>query len=249
MKTDLPYGIIASSKTRVRCLVCGVHIPKANKCIEQHTNGAKHKENIELMNENAISFSNGKINCNLCKRILPEEESVTHHIESDDHANFMAALEDLVDGEFISLDPYLACEKDEVHCEVCNKNIYCSLKTIQEHVNDLYHRFQITERLKPLNGLFPAANNTEVWCKVCKIYIQDNVLSVLDHIDEDEEHIEWFSEIEDLIDNQDVSIEHYLTNEHEECAFCNRCQMDIVCNAQSIQSHVHSEAHLNQFGL
>ena len=249
MKTGLLYGVVACSKTRVRCVFCGVYIPKANKCIEQHTNGAKHKENIELMNENGIHFSNDILHCKPCNKNLPDDESVTKHIESDDHANWMAAMDDLVDGEFITLDAFLSCEKDEVFCEVCNSSVNCSLQSIEEHVNHINHRANITMRLKPLNGIFPVDNEDEVWCKVCDAYIDNTVQSVLSHIDDDEQHMEWFSEIEDLIENQEVSIESYLANEHESFAYCNKCQMEVTCNAQSIESHVHSEAHLNQFGL
>ncbi|XP_075982201.1 uncharacterized protein LOC142980611 [Anticarsia gemmatalis] len=249
MKTGLLYGIVACSKTRVRCIFCGVFIPKASRCIEQHTNGIRHKENVELMNENGITFIDDALHCKPCNRSLPHEESVMMHIDCEDHSNWMAAMEDLVDGEFITLDAYLCCEKDDVFCEVCNSNIECSLQSIEEHVNHINHRSNITDRLKPLNGIFPVSNDHEVWCKVCDAYIENTVPSILNHIDDDEQHMEWFTIIEDLIENQEISIESYLSSEHEETAYCKKCHMEVLCTAQNISSHVHSEAHLNQFGL
>lgn len=247
MKTSSLYGIVAdaSSKTRVRCVFCGVYIPKANKCIEQHTNGTKHKENIELMKENGISFNNEVLYCKPCKHTLAEDESVTKHIDTDDHANWMTAIEDLVDGEFITLEPYLASEKDNVFCEVCNSNLDCALEILEEHVNSFNHRSNVCDKLKPLNGIFPVDNNDEVWCKICDTYIENTVQSILDHIDDDEQHTDWFTEIEYLIEDQEVSIEGYLSNEHENNAFCNKCQIEIICNAQSIEDHIDSESHIN----
>ncbi|XP_030040215.1 uncharacterized protein LOC115455660 [Manduca sexta] len=250
MKTTRTYGIVACSKTRVRCVFCGVHIPKANRCIEQHTNGAKHKENIQLMSENGISFEDDVLFCRPCnKTITGEDNSVLKHIDGDDHGNFMAALDDLTDGEFITLDQYLACESDCVYCEVCVSDILCSLETIQEHVNGMLHRAKIVERLKPLNGIFPVANNDELWCKVCDEYIENTVQGVLDHIDDDDDHMDWFTKIEDLIENHEVTIESYLMNEHELNAYCNKCEVHILCAELPIQSHVHSDSHLNRFGL
>lgn len=247
MKTSLLYGIVAdeNSKTRVRCVFCGVYIPKANKCIEQHTNGTRHKENIELMSENGMNFNNDVLYCKPCKRTLNEDESVTKHIDGDDHANWMTAMEDLVDGEFISLDPYLSGEKDDVFCEVCNGSIECTPLNIEEHVNDFNHRANVCEKLKPLNGIFSVENNDEVWCKICNMYLENTVKSILEHIDDDEQHMEWFAEIEDLIDNQEISIDGYLSNEHEGNAYCNKCHMEFGCNVLSIEEHISTDTHLS----
>lgn len=249
MKSGLFFGVVASSKTRVRCIFCGVFIPKASKCIEQHLNGARHKENVELMNENGIAFISDTLHCKPCKRNLPHEESVLKHIDEEDHANWMAAMEDLIDGEFISIDDYLSSEKDFALCEVCNCNIDCSLPCIEEHVNHIDHRTNITERLKPLNGIFSVDDNEVVWCKVCDVYVDNTIHNILNHIDNDEQHMEWFAEIEDLIEDQELSLESYLANEHDTNAYCKKCHMEVLCTTQDIRSHVHSEAHLNQFGL
>ncbi|CAG5054346.1 unnamed protein product [Parnassius apollo] len=247
MKTSVLLGIIANSKTRVRCIFCGVYIPKANKCIEQHINGSKHKENIELMTENGISFNTDILYCKPCKSYLPDNESITKHIEGDAHANWVAAMDDLVDGEFISLNAYLSSDTEDVFCEVCKHNIHCTLPNIEEHVNSLSHRSHIVEKLKPLNGIFRVQNDDEVWCKVCDVYIDSNVLNILEHIDEDEHHMEWFMEIEDLMEGQDMSIVSYLANEFEKFAYCNKCNVEVICNSQNIEQHVNSESHLNQF--
>lgn len=247
MKTGVLYGIVASSKTRVRCVFCGVYIPKANKCIEEHTNGVKHKENIDLMAENGMSYNNDDLYCKPCDVYLTGEESVASHLESEGHSNWIAAVDDLIEGEFINIDSYLASESDEVNCEVCNAKITCSLQNIEAHVNDVLHRHNVAEKLKPLNGIFRVENDDEVWCKVCDEYIENTARSVLEHIDDDIIHVEWFMDIEDLIEGQEVSIQDYLKNEHEKNAFCNKCQVEILCNLQSITDHVHSDAHLNQF--
>lgn len=245
MKTGL-YGIVASSKTRVRCVFCGVHIPKATKCIEQHTNGMKHQENIELLVGTGISFKDGILHCKPCKCVLAEDESVVSHIEGDHHATWMAAIEDLIEGEFINLDPYLnsPTEKD-VKCEVCKCSIICTLLALELHVNSFDHRAKLAEKLKPLNGILPVDNDVEVWCKVCNIYIENTVDDIMAHIDDNEEHTVWFSEIEDLIEDQDISIEDYLTNEHQNKAFCSKCNVPIVCTTERIADHVNSDVHLN----
>lgn len=247
MKTGPLYGILAKSKTRMRCVFCGVYIPKANKCIEEHTNGTKHKENIDQMAENGMIYNNEQLYCKPCNVNLSEEDSVASHIESDDHANWMAAVDNLIEGEFINVDSYLASESEDVYCEVCNCNINCSLQNIETHVNDILHRSNVAEKLKPLNGIFRVDNDDELWCKLCDEYIENTARSVLEHIDDSPEHMEWFIHIEDLIDGQEVSIQDFLKNEHEKNAFCNKCQVEIICNARSIEDHVHSEAHLNQF--
>ncbi|XP_053616577.1 uncharacterized protein LOC128678794 [Plodia interpunctella] len=248
MKKGVLYGIVASSKTRVRCVFCRVHIPKANKCIEQHTNGAKHKDNIILMTENGMIFRDDELYCKPCKRVMDEEESVSKHIDSESHANWQAAIEDLTDGEYIQLEPYLTSEKEEAFCEVCKKDINCSLQVIESHVNSIVHRGNILEKLKPLNGIFAVDNDEEVYCKVCDAYVDNTVQTILEHIDDDEEHIEWFAEMEDLIEEQDVSLERYLANENEVNVYCKRCDLEIICDIQSIENHVHSESHLNNLG-
>ncbi|KAM3966040.1 uncharacterized protein ACR2FA_012903 [Aphomia sociella] len=240
------YGIIPSSKTRVRCIFCGVHIPKANRCIEQHTNGAKHKENLMLMRENGLDVINDDLYCKPCKQVVEEDVSVGDHIETETHSNWRAAIEDLTEGEFIKLDPYLSSEKDEVNCEACNLDISSNLHVIEEHVNSIKHRTNVAKRLKPLNGIFPVENDDEVFCKICNTYIDNTIHDILEHIDDDEDHIGWLSEIEDLIDGQGVSIQQYLANEYEIHAYCKTCCMDIICDVQNIESHVHSENHLNK---
>ncbi|XP_063366416.1 uncharacterized protein LOC134654885 [Cydia amplana] len=247
MKTGLHTGIVVGSKTRVRCIYCDVFIPKANKCIEQHTNGVKHKENIELTSENGISLINEVLHCKPCQVNLTEGESVSKHIDGDSHANWMAAIEDLVDGEFINIDDYLSCDRDDVTCEVCDITLSCTLESIQEHVNSFNHRAKTVDRLKPLNGIFRVDNDAEVWCKICDAYIDNTVQGVLDHIDDNESHMQWFTDIEDLIEDQDISIEEYLANEHELNAFCNKCNVHIPCTVNKIEEHVYSESHLNQF--
>ncbi|XP_026751689.1 uncharacterized protein LOC113512107 [Galleria mellonella] len=245
MKKD--FGIIPSSKTLVRCIFCGVHLPKANRCIEQHTNGAKHKENLMLMRENAIYLLNEDLYCKPCNRIVNDNFSVPGHVETESHSNWKVAIEDLTEGEFIKLEPYLSSERDDVHCEVCNLDIDSNLHIIEKHVNSTKHRNNVVERLKPLNGLFPVENDDEVFCKICNMYIDNTTRAVLEHIDDDEEHVAWLTEIEDLIEGHDVSIEHYLANDFEVNAYCKKCKMDIICDVENIESHVHSEDHLNKF--
>lgn len=249
MKTNLLYGIFAdaSSKTRVRCVFCGAYIPKSNTCIEQHKNGSKHKKNIELMAENGISLKDEALFCKPCKCTLEEDESVSKHVFCEEHATWMTAMDDLVDGEFITIEPYLSSEKDDVACEVCNCTLDCTLQSIEEHVNSFNHRTNVCEKLKPMNGIFPVENNEEVWCKICDLYIENTIRSILQHIDDDEQHMDWFNEIEDLIEDQDISIEAYLSNEHENNVYCNKCQTEIICNAQSIEDHVSSDSHISHF--
>ncbi|XP_059061062.1 uncharacterized protein LOC131853975 [Achroia grisella] len=241
------YGIIPSSKTRVRCLFCGVHIPKANRCIDQHTNGAKHKENVMLKMENGLDILNENLYCKPCNQVVDEDGSVADHIDTESHCNWRAAMEDLTEGEFIKLESYLSSERDDVRCDACSVDLSSSLHVIEKHVNSVKHRNRVVERLKPLNGIFSIENDDEVFCKICNIYIENTIGSVLQHIDDDEEHVVWLAEIDDLIDGQDVSIDRYLANEYEINAFCKKCEMDILCDAQNIESHVHSEDHLNRF--
>ncbi|CAH0397122.1 unnamed protein product [Chilo suppressalis] len=247
MKTGFLYGIVASSKTRVRCLFCGVHIPKANKCIEQHTNGARHKENVELMTENGITFKNNILYCKPCKLELSLEDSMMQHIDGDSHSNWIVAMEDLIDGEFISIEPYLTSEKEDAYCEVCHSPFQCTLQNIESHVNGINHRTNITEHLKPLNGIFPVENDDEVWCKICNTFIDNSPQSILEHIDDDEQHMFWFSSIEDLIEEQDITIKSFLANEFDNNAYCNRCHQEINCNTKSLEDHINSEAHLTHF--
>lgn len=199
------------------------------------------------MTEHGISFDTDILYCKPCKGYLPENESVTKHIEGDGHANWVAAMDDLIDGEFIRLNTYLSSESEDVFCEVCQCNIHCTLQKIEEHVNRLSHRGNIADKLKPLNGIFKVDNDDELWCKVCDAYIDNTVPNILEHIDDDEHHMEWFMEIEDLIEEQDISIVNYLANEFEKFAYCNKCNVEIICKAQTIEQHVNSESHLNQF--
>jgi hypothetical protein len=226
---------------------CGVHIPKANRCIEQHTNGAKHKDNVELMKANGVRYNNDTLFCKPCKMALSLEDSVLKHIESDGHSNWIAAMEDLTDGEFINMEPFLTSDEDDVHCEVCRLSFHCSLQNIEAHVNGINHRTNITERLKPMNGIFPVDNDDEVWCKVCNVYIDNTARSILDHIDDDDQHMQWFASIEDITHEQSVTFESYLVNEFDLNAYCNKCHVEIPCNIQSLENHVTSENHLNHF--
>ncbi|CAG9782557.1 unnamed protein product [Diatraea saccharalis] len=247
MKTGFLYGIVACSKTRVRCVLCGVHIPKANKCIEQHTNGAKHKENVELMTENGITFKDNKLYCKPCMLELSLEDSVIGHTEAESHLNWMAAMEDLIDGEYISIEPFLASEKDDALCEVCHSTFQCTLQNIESHVNSINHRTSISEYLKPLNGIFPVENDDELWCKICNTFIENTATGILEHIDNDEQHMYWFTTIEDLIEEQDITIKSFLANEFDNNAYCNKCHLEINCNARSLEDHINSDIHLSHF--
>ncbi|CAH0719061.1 unnamed protein product, partial [Brenthis ino] len=247
MKTGLLYGIVASSKTRMRCVFCGVYIPKANKCIEEHTNGTKHKECIDQMAEHGIIYNNEELYCRPCDLHFGEEDSVASHLENDDHANWIATVDDLIEGEFINVISYMASESDEVTCEVCNCNMYCTLQIIEEHVNEIAHRNNVAEKLRPLNGIFPVENEDEMWCKVCDEYFENSAKGILQHIDESQTHVDWFMKLVNLIQAQDVSVQDFLRLEHEKNAYCNVCQMEVTCELQSIEEHVYSDAHLNQF--
>ncbi|CAG9571857.1 unnamed protein product [Danaus chrysippus] len=245
MKTGLLYGIVANSKTRMRCVFCGVYIPKATKCIEEHTNGTKHKENIEQMAENGISFNHydDQLYCKPCNINLGEEESVPSHLESDTHANWMAAMDDLIEGEFINVDAYLAGESEDVYCEVCNCKITCVLSNIEEHVNDILHRSNVAEKLKPSNGIFPTEKDDELWCKVCNQPIENTARSLLSHIDDNFVHVMWLMEMQDLIETHEISVQDYLKCKEEKNAYCNRCQVEIPCNIQSIEDHIANGEH------
>ncbi|KAI8440917.1 hypothetical protein MSG28_009215 [Choristoneura fumiferana] len=244
MKTDLLYGIVASSKTRVRCIFCGVHIPKAKKCIEQHTNGSKHKENISLMTQEGIKEDNGVLHCRICSMELMENESLIEHV--DFHSSYVDALFDYKEDDFINSDLYLAYESDYISCEVCNISFDFSFDNIQNHVEQVDHETNVIERLKPQNGMFRVDNDYEVWCKLCNTYVENTVREIRDHT-YDEIHQLWFTDLLDLIDEQDVSLDDYLANEHEMHAFCNKCQIQIPCNKAKLEEHVYSDSHLEQF--
>lgn len=239
---NLGNGIVEKSKTRVSCIFCGVCIPKAPKCIEQHTNGSKHQENMELMLENGIKFVGTGLECKICKRALAEDESVTKHIETADHANWMAAAENLTDGEYIQLDDFLSTDQEDVFCEVCQCSFVCTLPALETHANSLDHRTKLANKLKSLNGLFAVQNADELWCKVCNDYIENSTDGILDHIGE-YEHIEFINQLEFLIENNDITIDEYLSNEFKDKAFCTRCNVEIPCTPESIESHIFSDEH------
>lgn len=250
MKTGLLYGIVPDTSTRVKCVFCGVFLPKASKSLEEHANGAKHKENMDLMAEHGISFNDiDHVYCKVCKEVLDAEVSVSKHIADVTHANWMATMEDLVDGEFIDLESYLSSEKnkEDVHCEACQCALHCNLAFIENHVNSLNHRTNVVEKLKPLNGIFKVDNDYEVWCKICNDYIENTVQDITNHIDQDDDHVDWFNDIEDIINGHDIVIKDYLTIEHENKARCNKCNVFIPCNLQSLEDHIITENHLNQF--
>lgn len=243
------HGIAPNSKTRVRCVFCGVFIPKAKKCIEQHASGAQHKGNIKQISENGVSFTNNILHCKPCNMNLPEGQSGIDHIDGDRHCNSMEALHSLVTGACISIEKYLSSESDDVYCYVCSVNVNPSLENIEEHIDSLPHIQNIVDCLKPINGIFSVENKDDVWCKICDVYIEDNVEGVISHMNDYEQHMEWLTEIEDIIEGHDVSIEGYLEQKLETNVFCNKCQMQIPCNARAIRNHVNSDAHLSQFDL
>lgn len=247
MKTGLLYGVVANSKTRMRCVFCGVFIPKANKCIEEHINGTKHKEYIDIMAEHGLIYDNEQLYCRPCDLYFGEEDSIASHIETEDHANWIAAIDDLIEGEFINVHAYLACESDEINCEACQFKMYCTLQNIEDHVNQMTHRNNVAAKLRPINGIFAGDDDEEAWCKVCDEYVINSARGILQHIDESQSHIDWFMELIDLISAQDVSVQDFLRLEDERNAYCNKCQKEIPCNMQSIEEHVHSDAHLNKF--
>ncbi|XP_072945336.1 uncharacterized protein [Epargyreus clarus] len=241
MITGICYGIVASTKTRVRCVFCGVYIPKASKCIEEHINGAKHKENMELVYENGISYDSSRgLYCKLCATSF--EGSIVQHLEMDDHANYIATLEDLTDGEYIHVDAFLAGQTDVAFCSTCQVTIPCTLHNIEAHVNEDFH---IMETLKPLNGLFSVDNPLELWCKVCDVYIDNTTPGVLEHSEDDDHHVNWFKKMEPYTANNGISIGNYLTHEFENKVYCLRCKAEILCNTESIDYHIQTDAHMS----
>lgn len=241
MKTGLPYGIINHCNSNLKCVFCGVIISKSSNEIDEHVGDSIHKENIENMEDQGISYNDiDTVYCKPCKRNLGESESVSDHVESDDHANWVTTVDELVDGEFINILEYLGAEKnnENVTCDACNHSIVCTLENIELHVNSFNHRANVLEQLKPLNGIFNANNDEEVWCKICDIYIDNTVQSIFSHIDDDGEHLESLGSLEDVISGQNISIKDYLSVENEQKAQCNMCNIEVLCDLSSLQEHI-----------
>lgn len=243
-------GIVNDAQGRVKCVFCVVQIPKAFSCIEQHIHGSKHKETLEIMTDNGIFHNeDNTMYCKPCKTILNNDESASQHVDGDQHSNWIAAIEDLIGGEFINLDSYLCSAKyeEDIRCDLCETAFPFTLALLEKHVNSHDHRVHLAEKLKTLNGIFPVENGEEVWCKLCDVYIENKVQAILDHIDDDELHMKWFASMDDIIEDHDISLDEFLSEEHHTTAECGKCNMEIDCTTENLEDHIFSETHLNQF--
>lgn len=248
MKTGLPYGVInCNSNQTVRCVFCGTTITKTDKHIEEHVAGTKHKDNKEKIETEGISFNDiDTVYCKPCNRNLAEDESIIAHMKTEDHANWITTMDELLESEYMDISKYLKTDKsiENIYCFACKTNLVCTMENVQLHVNDFNHRSNVVEMLKPLNAIFRVDNEEEVWCKICDVYIENTVQSIFDHIDDDDDHNVWMDTVQDLIANQEISIVSYLKNEHEHNARCHECNMDIACDIESLRGHVFS-LHIN----
>lgn len=254
MKTGLPFGLVAENSEDIsagaRCLYCAIIVSRSGTAIEDHVRSARHRKNERISQENGLRCGeDGLLHCKPCGTTLPNDSSATTHVSIDSHTTWIAAMEDLADGEFLDLTTFLDPdhEGNDMPCEACRCGVPSSLASVQNHVNSPVHRENVLTKLKPLNAIFDLEGNEEVWCKICDEYIENDPESIYFHIDEAENHSDWLAQVEDLVADHDIDIENYLAYQHEDRAYCNKCNIHIPCNLKSLEDHIITETHLNTF--
>lgn len=239
--------VTTQSRGRVQCTLCNVLVSDNDRCIETHIDGERHRGwyLTRLMIRNNIRAStdddDDEVFCVICEESISNDlETVQYHLEnSASHEE----IRNLIVGEFLKLPVNNTDKPSLVRCTICLCYIGFSYYDIETHIDGRKHRLARAIAVKPLNGIFSVTNDDDkLWCKVCDEYIDNCVGDILDHVDEDETHQINFDEI---TFDDDICIEDYLTNVHQDKAFCKECNVWVPCNEYNLREHVEGNRHNN----
>ncbi|KPJ13452.1 hypothetical protein RR48_07032 [Papilio machaon] len=238
---DIVYGVDG----KVKCGLCNAGITNSNHSIEIHFNDKVHQDLYikRLMIQNSISLNGNKKHCVLCNINL--ETNLQSHIGSFSHQNVAKKIKSLVekDGSWLQL-PHFISDSVAINCLICNKFIEYSLKSVEEHIKTIHHRRARAIVLQHYNGIFSIeGSNDDLWCKICRVCLENYIEVIFKHVDENKEHIKNLQKIKRLIEGQSIDIETFLTDPIEDKAYCNKCDTKVSCNVDNLERHIKGKMH------
>lgn len=239
------YEDIIIKEGKMMCDLCKVLFPDDDiKLIKYHLNGKNHmglyQQRIKVQN-NIVAHPNSEF-CRLCDENVID---LTFHLESVNHREIMRLINNIVekDGAFLLL-PRDECEEITVHCLICDCATEFTLDSIKKHINDQTHLKARAIAVQPFNGIFSVeGSNDDLWCKICRVYFQNYIELIFEHVDENKEHNVKLSKILRLIEGENISIEEYLTNPTEDKATCHKCNTGVACNVDNLERHIKGKQH------
>lgn len=234
----------------MKCTLCQVFIPNHERVIETHVDGGPHSNRYlkRLQTQNNIVVNEyedcDQVVCVICDQYFSNSNdisSVQQHIATDQHKRSMEEVQDAIEGHFMDLP---VDGSRQVHCTICKSKVGFTLSCIEEHTDGGRHRKALAVAVQKYNGIFEyEITDEELWCKICDISIDNDVDSILDHVDNDADHIAKCEELENLVEDEEISIEKYLSDVGTHSAHCKRCDVDVPCNVYNLKQHIEGTRH------
>lgn len=241
-------------KKIIKCVLCNIKLPDENALIEKHVDSDNHKilyiERLFL--RNGMTFSGRDGACQICDIARIPDLKCGEHIRSLKHQSVLEQIKTIIqkDGDFIDLPrqlPVNALDHTGAKCLICDRDILFRLPDILKHISLASHKSARCMALQPLNGIVSVVDSDSkdgekdcnvLWCKICKVYFDNYVESIFEHVDNDKTHITNMTKLINLIEGQDITIEKFLINPKEDKAQCNKCNKEIPCNLDNLTSHI-----------
>lgn len=240
--------IMIDSSGKTKCGLCEIFIQDNDIFIEDHLNDTEHSNLYmqRLMIQNNIVVNGNKVSCYLCKQVFNVSE-VLHHIDSPDHKGQLGSVKKIIekDGGLLVLPENISKIGSSVNCLICNRLVNFNHEAIKSHTESARHRRARAIAVQPLNAIFSVKDNDEdLWCKLCQVYFQNYIEVILEHVDEDPGHLNFFRKIQLLIKDQNINIEKFLHDPKEDKALCKQCGIEVPCNIDNLDRHISGKQHI-----
>lgn len=239
--------IIIDENDNTKCELCKIFISDSENSIENHLKDHNHTKLFmkKLMIQNNIMNKNNRIYCGVCEQVL-EVTKVINHIQSSHHRDKMDAIKKITlkDGGFLILPEVITNRGSAVECLICNRTMEFNFNTIQSHVSTGRHKRARSIAVQPLNAIFSVDDTDDLWCKICKVYFENYVEIIIEHVDEDPKHVKEINKLFRLIKDQNISIEKFLYDPKEDKAVCNKCKIWVPCNVLNLAGHIKGGKHI-----
>ncbi|CAG9136166.1 unnamed protein product [Plutella xylostella] len=243
--------IVQHSRSHVKCNLCNVFLTSNDQNIETHVEGRTHSAHYYLtrlkIQNNIVVYEcedHDKLRCVICDEYFSysdDIDSVTEHIESYEHEHAMGEIDQAISGQYLNL-PVVGSRP--VHCTICDCKVGFTLNCITEHTEGFRHRRALADQLRKDNGIFKYANNDDdLWCKICNVVIDNDLDSILDHVNNDADHESILEELENVVEDEDISLEKFLSELNEDKAYCKTCEVYVPCNVHNLTEHIEGCRH------
>lgn len=242
------YEDIIYEDEKIKCSLCGVYLQDENRLIEAHIKSESHRcseVSRTLVRQSIIIISHNNFFCRVCDKKL-DNSNLNSHIHSSHHVMEMKKVMNVIsnDGGFIDIPEKPSENGVDLKCVLCNDYVPFSMNSVQQHFSDERHRRARAIAMQAMNGIFSVEGSSDdLWCKFCRVYFENYIEVIFEHVDDNAEHKIRISKILNIIKNQNISIDKFLMDPKEDKARCHKCDKAVSCNIDNLERHVKGKLH------